>query len=94
MKTIKAIKLANYGAVLTGRDFGKEILSQILKEYDGPYALDFSDVLSMGSSFGEELIPKLAEKQDKKIKIIKASSPIKSCLKDIENEIKVTLTFV
>ena len=56
-----------------------------------PYTLNFKDVISMGSSFGDELIPSLAKTQSNPIRITNANSIVVSCIKKVEVDALITV---
>lgn len=80
---MSTIKLVEYGAVLTGREFGADVLQNLLNSIAFPVTLDFSGVESLGSSFGDEVVPTLAAKQGSKIKIFNANKEVQATLRDI-----------
>ena len=85
------LKLKKYGSVLTGREFGADTMKQLAKSVSHPVELDFEEVISMGSSFGEEIIPILAKKQGNRIKIHNANNAIWNCLHEIAKEESISL---
>lgn len=85
------IKLSEYGAVLTGREFGSDVMESLLKDLKFPVAIDFEGVESLGSSFGDEIIPVIASKQGNKVKILNANHEVVATLKDIEFDAKIKL---
>ncbi len=80
------IKLNKYGSVLTGREFGTDVSIEILKEAKPPVSVDFQGVESMGSSFGDEVIPPLASKQGGIIMVKNANDTIWASLRDIAKD--------
>jgi hypothetical protein len=87
------IKLKDYGAILTGREFGQTTFKSLLEKYRPPLALDFEGVLSMGSSFGDEVLPAIARLQGNKLQIINASKTVKACIADIKTETNIDFLF-
>lgn len=77
------IKLDQYGSILTGREFGADVMKALSAQVLPPLCLDFEGVEVIGSSFGDEVIPGLAAKQSQKLKIKNANETVKSILKDI-----------
>jgi len=86
------VKLNKYGVVLTGREFGADVMRGLLAEHiDYPVCLDFEGVESMGSSFGDEVVPPLAAKQNNKIAIKNANETVRSILKDVASDAGIEL---
>lgn len=87
------ISLSQYGTVLTGREFGADVMKNLNEGLKLPVTLDFSGVESLGSSFGDEVVPIIAEKQGNVIKILNANNEVKATLKDIafDSNIKIVL---
>ena len=80
------IKLNQYGSVLTGREFGADVMKALSHQVQPPIFLDFEGVESIGSSFGDEVVPPLAAKQNNKIGIRNANETVKAILKDIAED--------
>lgn len=80
------IKLKEYGAILTGREFGKTVCRAIIEKHQPPLTLDFAGVFSMGSSFGDEVLPPIAKMQGDELKILNASKTLRSCIDAIMEE--------
>lgn len=87
------IKMKIFGINLTGRAQGISALSVILSQYQAPFVLDFTDVFSIGSSFADEVVAKLAEKNGGQINILNSSVVINKCLKDVAQEKGFVLNF-
>ncbi len=85
------INLKKYGAVLTGREFGADVMNKLKQELKFPVTLDFEGVESLGSSFGDEVVPVIANEQGKTIKIVNANNDVKGTLKDIAFDSKITI---
>lgn len=85
------INLSKYGAVLTGREFGSDVIINLLKELTFPVTIDFNGVESLGSSFGDEVVPVIAGKQGNKVRIINANNEVKATLRDIANDSNIEL---
>lgn len=86
------ITLKIYGSVLTGREFGKNITAVVIKESSPPFTLDFSGVISMGSSFGDELLPALAKLQTEPLKVLNANQVVMSCINKIKEDSKIEVS--
>ena len=80
------IKLKKYGLNLAGRPLGIKTFSIIINEYQPPFELDFEGVNSIGSSFADEVIAKLADLNNGKIKILNSSRIINKCLNDVAED--------
>lgn len=85
------IKLSEYGAVLTGREFGSDVMIKLLENLKLPVALDFEGVEALGSSFGDEVVPVIAGKQGNIVKILHANNEVIATLKDIALDAKIKL---
>jgi len=88
---MNTIKLSKYGAVLTGREFGSDVMKALSKGLKPPVALDFDGVEVIGSSFGDEVVPVIAAKQGNTVKILNANPDVKETLKDIALDANITL---
>ena len=85
--------LKEFGAVLTGREYGKTVYGALAPKLTNPVGLDFEGVESMGSSFGDEIVIPIARDQNNKIVVRNANPVITSCLMDIadENDINIDI---
>ncbi|EKD51097.1 MAG: hypothetical protein ACD_62C00348G0003 [uncultured bacterium] len=83
---MKLIILKDFGTVLTGRELGFRSYKILADDLEYPVAFDFTDVSAMGSSFGDEFIVPIANKQDKTVYISNANPVVMSCLQDIAEE--------
>ncbi len=83
---MNTVNLVRYGAVLTGREFGKDVFLSLKREFKFPLVLDFAGVEAVGSSFGDEVVPKVAAEQGNVIKILNANEDVRATLKDIEHD--------
>jgi len=90
--TMTTIKLKEFGAILTGRDFGKSTLKALTEKFRAPVELDFEGVFSMGSSFGDEVIPTLANAQGGHIKVLNANNVVRTCIETVAEETKIKVT--
>ncbi|MBU2573778.1 MAG: DUF4325 domain-containing protein [Elusimicrobia bacterium] len=87
------IKLKEYGAILTGREFGQTVLKALIGKHQPPFELDFEGVFSMGSSFGDEVLPPIAKLQGNELQVINASKTVQACIEDIRVETNIEFTF-
>lgn len=88
---MKVLNMSEYGKILTGRAFGKQVMDE-LHTLDYPVELDFRAVISLGSSFGDEVIPTIAKKQNGQLIVIGPNKAVWACLLQIaeENEIHIS----
>ncbi len=88
------VDLKRFGLNLSGRPLGISTYPIILKEYSAPYELDFAGVYSVGSSFADEVIAKLAQLNGGEIVIRNSNSVIQKCLNDVaeEHDIKLIIS--
>lgn len=85
------IDMSKYGTILTGRDFGKQAMSELKPLLEHPVKLDFSGVTSLGSSFGDEVVPVIAQKQNNQLTVIGPNNAVWDCLLQIAEEYKITI---
>lgn len=85
------IDMSLYGTILTGRDFGKHAMAELLPSLEYPVELDFSGVTSLGSSFGDEVVPNIAKAQNNKLAVIKPNNAVWDCLLQIAEEHKIII---
>jgi hypothetical protein len=87
------VNLSRFGLNLSGRPLGITAYPIVLKEYEPPYELDFKDVNSIGSSFADEVVAKLAVLNGGQIVIHNSKNVISKCLNDVAKEHKFKLIF-
>jgi hypothetical protein len=90
---MNTVDMKQFGSTLTDRADGKKAYSVIADRYTLPVRLDFSEVVSLGSSFGDEIILPLAERQERKIMVIHANNVIKNSIRRIIEERSIEVTF-
>ena len=83
------LKMNKFGKILTGREFGKDSMKTLILNY--PVTLDFIDVISLGSSFADEVIVPIAAKQDNRIKVCNVSTPVWDCIQDVTKDHGITV---
>ena len=88
------MKMKKYGIVLTGREFGADVMNQLSDELKYPVTLDFEGVASMGSSFGDEIVPKIAANQGNKIEVCNVKKPIADCLNTIAKDYGIEIIYI
>jgi hypothetical protein len=90
---MKTVQMKTFGATLTDRGDGKKAYRQIQRAESGPVALDFSGVMSLGSSFGDEVILKVARQQDNRLTIRSANHVIQNAVRRTVEETDVIISF-
>lgn len=74
------VYMKQFGRTLTDRNDGRKTFDEISKKYESPIDLDFQGVMSMGSSFGDEVLVEIAKKQSNKILVFNTNDAIKNCI--------------
>lgn len=88
------ILLVEFGIVLTGRPYGKDCYEKIgRRNLIAPYVLNFKGVISLGSSFGEEIVVPLSKQTREQLVIIGANPAVKNCLEKIQTDFSLKLAF-
>lgn len=86
------IQMKEFGVVLTGRAYGKDCFEKLSRRnLSSPFTINFNGVISLGSSFGEEIIVPLSKMTTDPIRIMNANPAIQDCLKKIEIDFKLQL---
>lgn len=92
---METILLHKYGLILTGRGFGKQVSEELQKQIPhGDVELDFGKVISLGSSFGEEVVVPFAKRQNNFIVVKSANSVVKRCLELIAKDFSLQIDFL
>jgi len=86
------LNMSKYGTILTGRDFGQKIIKELSSTLDYPVELDFRGVISLGSSFGDEVVSVIAQQQDSRLTVIGPNKAVWDCLLRIAEEYKIQIT--
>lgn len=86
------LDMSKYGTILTGRSFGKQVMEELVTKLEYPVELDFRGVISLGSSFGDEFIPVIAQKQNGQLTVIAPNKAVWDCLCQIAEEQKIQIT--
>lgn len=86
------LDMGKYGTILTGRDFGKQIMEELGSTLDYPVELDFRGVTSLGSSFGDEVVPVIARRQNNQLTVIGPNKAVYDCLSQIAEEYEIQIT--
>lgn len=87
------IQMKKYGRTLTDRPDGKKTYNNIVGEHSPPLELDFSGVVAMGSSFGDEVVMKIARMQGNAIRVLNANNAIRDCVSKIIEDTNVEVDF-
>ncbi len=90
---MSVVDLKKFGLNLSGRPLGIQAFGIIVKNYSAPFELDFSEVFSVGSSFADEVVAKLAAINGGSISIINSNRIINKCLQGVAQEKKFELIF-
>lgn len=87
------IKMKDFGISLTGRPYGKDCYEKISREeIKSPYTLNFSGVITLGSSFGEEVIVPISKSSEgNPIKIVNANKAVIDCIDKIKNDFNLNI---
>lgn len=91
---MNTVEMIQFGSTLTDRADGKKVNNSIMDKYSLPIRLDFAAVVSLGSSFGDEVILPLAEKQNRKIIVLNANNVIKNSVRRIVEDRLIEISFV
>ncbi len=86
-------KMNKFGIMLTDREDGKKAFLEIIQNKEYPDLLDFYGVISMGSSFGDEVLPKLASHHKNSLFIKNANQAIKSCISKIIEDTGIIINY-
>jgi hypothetical protein len=73
-----------FGSVLTGREFGKETLKIIVTEY--PVTLDFAGIITLGSSYADEVLIPIAARQNNQMDVCNVNTPVWDCIQDVTKD--------
>jgi hypothetical protein len=92
---METISLQKYGPILTGRPFGKQISEELLRQIPhGNVEFDFGKIISLGSSFGEEVVVPFARRQNNNITVRSANVAVKRCLELIAKDFSLQINFL
>lgn len=87
------LEMQQYGRTLTDRPYGATIAQKIIQSEQFPVSLDFKGVISLGSSFGDEILSAILSKKQTTLEIYRANEAIKSCLEKVSGDIAIKLEF-
>ncbi len=85
------IKMSSFGSVLTGREYGANVAKKIMSEFSPPLMFDFFGVLSVGSSFGDEIFKATLELGPNKIKIQNVNKVVRAALLQIQADLDIKI---
>jgi hypothetical protein len=85
--------MVQFGRTLTDRSFGKLAVETILRESRIPVVLDFKGVISLGSSFGDEIISAIGPRQENRIQVRNTNGAVQACLEKVALDSNVLLEF-
>jgi hypothetical protein len=88
------IEMVRFGRTLTDRLYGKQTAEAILREYGPPIALDFKGVISLGSSFGDEIVAALGPTQGWRIGVLNTNGAVRACLRKVGSDARVEIDFL
>ncbi len=87
------VEMAQFGRTLTDREYGKRTADKILGGYQFPITLNFKGVISLGSSFGDEIVAAVGPKQQGTISILNTNGAVRACLEIVASDSNVLLIF-
>jgi len=90
---MSTVRMMQFGSTLTDRPDGKKAFRVISTENTFPVMLDFAGVVSFGSSFGDEVILKVAELQDNKITVLNTNNVIRNSILRIVEDKTIAIQF-
>lgn len=86
------LKMKTFGISLAGREYGKTIAEKIITTPPESASLDFTGVLALGSSFGDEIFKKLKQLGHEKVSVSGCNKVVREALKEIESELGMFIT--
>jgi len=90
---MNTVLMRQFGTTLTDRADGKKAYKEILRTTTFPVTLDFRGVVSLGSSFGDEVILAVAERQGNALTIAHANNVIKNAVRRTIEDTPIALSF-
>jgi len=90
---MSTVAMNQFGSTLTDRADGKKAFREIFEKYRLPVTLDFKGVVSLGSSFGEEVILKIGPLQNNEITILNTNSVMKNSIRRIIEDTDIIVIF-
>ena len=90
---MSTVQMSRFGSTLTDRADGKKAFQEITERYTPPLILDFQGVVSLGSSFGDEVILKIAPLQNFEITVLNTNKVMKNSVKRIVEDTGIKVLF-
>jgi len=90
---MSTVQMKKFGATLTDRADGKKAYKEIRRTAIQPMELDFSGVMSLGSSFGDEVILKVAQLQGDQLTVLNANHVIQNAVRRTVEETDIRVSF-
>ena len=90
---MNTVSMRQFGTTLTDRADGKKAFGEILRATTFPVSLDFSGVVSLGSSFGDEVVVPVAERQGNRLTVVHANNVIKNSIRRSTEDTLIVLSF-
>lgn len=87
------IKMSSFGRILTGREYGVNVAKKIASESIPPLVFDFSGVLSVGSSFGDEIFKAVIAFGPDRIKIQNVNNVVRAALNQVQEDLGIKIEF-
>ena len=91
---MNTLKLRQFGKFLTGREYAQRAAQKILKQEKFPLVLDFQDVISLGSSFGDEVVYAVARKQNMHVRVKNVATAVDHCLKLVAEDFGFKIEYI
>lgn len=91
---MNVLKMQQFGKILTDREYGQRMAQKVLQQETFPLMLDFDGVISLGSSFGDEVVLAVAQKQGLQVEIKNASAAVRDCLELIAADFKIKIKYL
>ena len=88
------LKMNRFGKILTDREYAQRMAKKVLAEETFPLVLDFEGVISLGSSFGDEVVHAVAQKQGLQIEVKNASTAVRHCLALVADDFKIKIKYL
>lgn len=88
------IKMSSFGSVLTGREYGVNVAKKILSDFEPPLTFDFTGVLSVGSSFGDEIFKAVVAFGPGKIKIQNVNNVVRAALNQVQEDLGIKIEII
>ncbi len=90
---MSTVQMSQFGSTLTDRADGKKAFLEITEKYTLPVVLDFEGVVSLGSSFGDEIILRIAPLQKKAVTVNNTNNVMKNSVRRIVEDTGINIIF-